>query len=206
MPTNVLIVSDGWFHPPVVGRLLLRKFLSELSEYRFEYVKSMEELPRIDITSYAGFVLYFHQKTISDPALKTFDAFVTNGGGILAIHSVSASFKDSNYFTDILGGKFSGHGPIETFKISPVSPAIEIFRDVPAFHVRDELYMHDLQPDIEVYFASSYQGQSIPIVWTRLHGKGRVCYACPGHQSATFRNRDYQRVLQQGLAWVCRQD
>ncbi len=202
MPKNVLIVSDGRIHPPILGRLWLHNILSGMRGYKFARVNSMEELPKIDLSGFHSLVLYFHHKRITEPALDAFNDFVAGGGGVLALHSVTASFKDTDRFSGILGGKFSDHGPVKTFDLCPVSSETKIFEKVPEFRVKDELYFHDIQPDIEIHFTTTLDGQSIPMIWTRTHGKGRVCFASPGHRAASLLIPEYQCVLTHGLTWV----
>ncbi len=203
MPKNILMISDGRIHPPWMGRFWLRYTLAGMKGYNFARVRSMDELPGLDVSSFQGMVLYFHHKTISAEALDAFDHFVTEGGGVLAIHSATASFPETDRFTDILGGKFSSHGPVSEFELVPVQRDDAIFGSIPAFCVTDELYRHDLQFDIEPRFTAQYQGQPVPVVWTRAHGRGRVCYACPGHRAASLRATAFQQVLIRCLAWAC---
>lgn len=203
MPKNILMISDGKIHPPLMGRFWLRYMLAGMQGFKFAWVNSMENLLELDLTSFHGMVLYFHHKKISRTALDAFEAFVTGGGGVLAIHSATASFKDADRFTDILGGKFTGHGPVETFTLTPASTESQIFNSIPEFQVTDELYLHDLQPDIETHFTTLYEGQPVPVVWTRTHGNGRICFACPGHRATTMRVKENQLILAHGLTWVC---
>jgi len=198
---KVLLITNGIFHPPLLGCLNLRKSISRLVDYQFHNLSSMERLPE-NLNDYSVMVIYFHHNKISDLALNKFDDFVVNGGGVLAIHSATASFKKTDRFTDILGGKFIGHGPVETFVVTPVAPESHIFHGIPEFQVSDELYIHDLQPDIETHFTALHDEVQVPMVWTRNHGSGRVCYTCPGHKSAVFKNPEYQQVLIRGLKWV----
>ena len=202
MPKNVLVISDGRIHPPLIGRFWLRNLLMGMQDFRFTWVHSMEKLPNMILDGIRGMVLYFHHKEISEAALNVFDSFVFDGGGVLALHSATASFKDSIRFADILGGKFTGHGPVKAFNMIPVSPASTIFSCVSEFQVVDELYLHDLQPDIDVHFYTLNYGQKIPTVWTRLHGEGRVCYACPGHRSVSMRVPEFQHLLTRALTWI----
>jgi len=197
------MVSDGKIHPPLMGRFWLRYALAGMQSYNFTRVNSMEDILKFDMNVCCGMVLYFHHQKISEAALVAFDEFVTGGGGVLAIHSATASFKDSGRFADILGGKFSGHGPVEPFSITPVSSENEIFGNIPEFQIVDELYLHDLKPDIETHFTTIHNGQLVPMVWTRIHGKGRICFACPGHRAASMRISEYQQILTRGLEWVC---
>jgi type 1 glutamine amidotransferase len=203
MPKNILMISDGRIHPPLMGRFWLRYALAGMRGFKFARVSSMEEALKTDLSGFHGMVLYFHHDEISAAALDAFDSFVSAGGGVLAIHSATASFKDADRFTNILGGKFRGHGPIEPFVVTPVSTESRIFGVIPEFSVTDELYLHDLQPDIETHFTTLYEGQPVPMVWTRKHGSGRVCFACPGHRAASIRVPAYQQILIRGLEWVC---
>ncbi|MFN2236482.1 MAG: ThuA domain-containing protein [Anaerolineales bacterium] len=202
LPKNVLVISDGRIHPPLIGRFWLRNMLMEKQGFGFSWVHSMEKLPNMDLDGFHGMVLYFHHKEISEAALDAFDSFINDGGGALALHSATASYKDQKRFTDILGGKFTGHGPVTAFNMMPASTTSPIFGCISEFQVVDELYLHDLQPDIDVHFNALYKGQKIPTVWTRLHGDGRVCYACPGHRAASMRVPSYQRLLSRALTWI----
>jgi type 1 glutamine amidotransferase len=203
MPKNILMITDGRLHPPLMGRFWLRYVLAGMQGFNFARVNSMEEILNLDLSGFHGMVLYFHHDVISEDALNAFDAFVSGGGGALAIHSVTASFKESDHFTEIIGGKFTEHGPVEAFTVMPVKPKNEIFGGIQEFQVTDELYLHDLQPDIKTHFNALHQDQLVPMVWTRHHGTGRVCYACPGHRAASMRVVQYQQVLMRGLEWVC---
>ena len=197
---KILLVTDGFFHPPLTARMTLRKTLAELDGFKFQHVRSMEKLPN-DFRDFSAVVIYLHHQKISEIALSTLDEFVSNGGGILGVHTATAAYIKYLHYFEILGGRFTGHGPIKNFEVSRVKD--EIFGDIGDFVVKDELYIHDLQPGIEIQFTARHEGEDVPVVWTYQYGQGRVCYAVPGHTTATMRNETYQKVLQRGLAWVC---
>ncbi len=200
---KVLIISSGIFHPPLVGCWILKRFMEGIGGYAFKRLRTLEHLPR-DLTDYATMVIYLHQKKISAAALEKFDSYILGGGGVLAIHAATACFKGSPRFAEILGGRYVGHGPVGAFKVTPVAPLAPVFGDLPAFQVVDELYRHELQPDIQVHFTAQEQDEMVPVVWTRRHGEGRVCYTCPGHRAGSLRSAAYQEVLRRGLEWVSR--
>jgi type 1 glutamine amidotransferase len=198
---KILLVTDGLVHPPLSARIALHKTLAESEVFEFQHVRSMEKLPN-NPSDFSALVIYIHHKKISDGALETLDGFVANGGGILGVHTATASFKQQMHYFEILGGRFTGHGPVEPFEVEPVSEST-IFAGIPAFTVKDELYIHEFQSEIDVHFTAKHEGQNIPVVWTRQYGKGRVCYAVPGHTTASMRNASYRKILQRGLTWVC---
>jgi type 1 glutamine amidotransferase len=148
-------------------------------------------------------VLYIHQEKITEGALAALDGYVSAGGGLLGVHSATASFKEQTHYFEILGGRFIGHGAVEDFEVRRTRE--DIFSGLDRFVVKDELYLHELQPGIEIHFTAKHAGQDVPVVWTYHYGQGRVCYAVPGHTTATMRNKAYQQVLQRGLVWVSRE-
>jgi len=198
---KILLVTDGIFHPPFFGRVVLHKTLAELGGFAFQHIRSMEKLPD-HLKDFSALVIYIHHKKISERALAALDDFVSNGGGILGVHSATASFQNQIHYFEILGGRFIGHGPVTPFEVKPTTES-ELFAGLTAFTVRDELYIHELQPGIRPHFTATHEGQEVPIVWTYQYGRGRVCYAVPGHLTETMRNEMYQKILQRGLVWVC---
>ncbi len=203
MAKNILLVSDGWFHPSIMGRFWLSYALTQPGAgYQFKWIRSLEAILPIDLTAFQALVLYFHHDTISEAALAKFDAFISDGGGALAVHSVTASYRNQDRFTQILGGKFVSHGPIGSIQITPNANRMPIFKGISGFSVKDECYIHALQPDIKAQFSTLVEGQRVPMVWVRQHGRGRICYISPGHLAASFRNPELKKILTRGLSWV----
>lgn len=199
MMKKILLITGRIFHPPLRGQMTLHKVLRQLDGLSFKHIHSLEKSPA-DLGPFSALVLHYHHKTISSPVLARLDEFVKNGGGILAIHAATASFKETLAYFDILGGRFIGHGNVESFEV--INQTSEIFRDIPSFTVKDELYFHELNDRIQVHFMAKHEGKDVPVVWTYQYGKGKVCYAVPGHTSATMGNPAYQAVLRRGLEWV----
>lgn len=203
---NVLLVLAGLIHPPIRGRRYLKEILTALPGYRFDEVSTLGEAALQPLTGYDAVVLYYHHRdaALSDAELRAFRDFVEGGGGVLAVHSATASYKKTPAYFEVLGGRFTGHGRIEPIDIRPAAADDSIFAGIPRFTVKDELYLHELQPDIRVHFETTHKGRTEPMVWTRTVGSGRVCYSCPGHRSASLRVPEVAEILRRGLAWVCR--
>lgn len=203
MDHSVLLVSAGLFHPSLQVRFFVRRALKAMPGYCFRQASSLEVLPRLALDAYQAVVLYVHHDSISPAALDCLEGFVTDGGGMLAIHSASASFKDEDRFHQLLGGCFVKHGPIETFEVHPCLPDDDVFAGITPFSVRDELYLHEYDLDNRIHFSTAVDGAREPVVWTRTPGKGRVCYFSLGHTLNSVRNPQAQQIMRRGLAWVC---
>jgi len=202
METPILLVSDGLIHPSVPARFWLRRALLALPRYPFHRASSLEALPDLPPGSFRAIVLYVHHTTITPEALDALEDFLRAGGGLLALHSASASFKDEPRFHDLLGGRFVEHGPVEEFVVEPAAPADEVFGPLPAFSVQDELYRHEYDPANLIHFYTAVDDQREPVVWTRRQGRGRVCYCALGHTASAMRQSQVHYILQRGLVWA----
>ncbi len=197
--TGILLVTDGIFHPPLLGRFILHGILRKMEGYSFEHIRSLDRLPE-DLDRFSAMVLHYHHRRISPGALARLETFVGNGGGILAIHSATASFKQAGPYFEILGGRFIGHAAVENIQVRQVKEGF--FGGIGDFVIKDELYLHEFKAGIEVFFTARHAGEDVPVVWTYRHGKGKVCYAMPGHTSAVMSSPAYQEILCRGLKWV----
>lgn len=198
---KILLVTDGFSHPTFLGRWALHRSLKRLEGYSFEHISSLEKLPS-NLDTFSALVLHYHHKALSESALIKLQNYVRQGGGILAIHAATASFKETLPYFEILGGRFIGHGPVERFNVEKLKDGI--FDGIDTFAVTDELYIHELNPNIDVHFTAKHQGKDIPVVWTYRYGEGKICYAVPGHTTESMRNPTYQELLKRGLLWVVR--
>lgn len=201
MERSVLLVSSGIVHPSLPARFLLRRALAAVPGYHFRRIASLEALSTQ--APVRAIVLYMHQETISSAALDRLDSFVQQGGGLLAVHAASASFSGEARYFDLLGGQFVEHGPVESFEVRPAEPQNDLFAGIPPFLVTDELYRHEYDPGNQIHFTTTVGDEREPVVWTRRHGSGRVCYCSLGHTLDAMRRPEVSQILQRGLAWAC---
>ena len=200
-------MSEGLVHPSLLARFFLQRALVTLPSYRFRRASSLEALPHLAMDPFRAIVLYLHHETISADALECLEDFVRGGGGLLAVHSASASFREEERYFNILGGRFVEHGPIEPFEVrrvapGPVTPQESVFDDIPAFSVKDELYRHEYDPGNQIHFYTPVGEECEPVVWTRRYSQGRVCYCALGHTISSMRHPQVWQIMQRGLAWV----
>ncbi|MFZ5918801.1 MAG: ThuA domain-containing protein [Chloroflexota bacterium] len=202
METPILLVSAGLVHPSLPARFWLRRALAARPGYEFRRAASLEVLPGLPPGAFRAIVFYAHHASISPAALESLDDFLQAGGGLLAVHSASASFKAEPRYHDLLGGRFVGHGPVKEFAVQPAAPHDEVFGDVSPFSVRDELYRHEYDAANRIHFYTAIDDEREPVVWTRRRGQGRVCYCALGHTASAIHQPPVHRLLQRGLAWV----
>ncbi len=207
MSKEILLVSAGTAHPNLAARRVLRRTLTVLPEFKFTRIRHLDMLPMLDLEAYAGMVLYYHAEDLHPDALQAFRDYVAGGGGVLAVHSASASFKKIDEYYEVLGGRFVNHGAVENFKLVPGSLMDDIFGRGERFTIYDELYRHEYDSDNAVHYyveveTGAGELEKEPFVWTRDFGQGRVCYCAFGHTVKALRQPGVQAILQRGLRWV----
>jgi hypothetical protein len=198
----VLYISSGFFHPGVANRLYLRVVLARSGQFAIQTKASLESISNLELDAARVLVLYIHARKISQAALDGLEAFIENGGGLVAVHSAAASFKREPRYQALLGGKFSGHGPVGRFLVQPTAHGDPITRVHEPFWLRDERYLHETCADIQVRSTSTVGETPEPFAWTRRQGAGRVFYCAGGHTLAGLRHPALQRMLLDGLAWA----
>ena len=185
---SVILVSSGFTHPGPGERRALKVLLPPTIR-----VASLDLLPAFLDGGPRGIVLYYHRKNVrrADPrVLDALEAYLRDGGRILALHAATASYKQDDRYKALVGGRFRGHGPVEEF---PVEPVTEWARELTTgFSVRDELYRHDLTDDLEVHLRSN----DAALAWSRYPGTGELLYLAFGHERQVFLNEGVRGVIQ----------
>ena len=203
MAKNCLLISDGFIHPSVLARRELYAALDKMPAFTFRHAKSLEKIVEMNLDDVNAIVLYFHHDQLSAEALTKLESFVADGGGLLALHSASASFKQNDAYFKLLGGRFITHGRIHKFGVLFFDDADALFGKRTNFTVTDELYRHRVEPDVKIHLVTQVEDEDEPVIWTRLHKKGCVAYLALGHRSGVWRQPAVRDILQTSLDWLC---
>ncbi len=193
---RVMILSWGIAHPGRRSRRALAAMLRDVTPASTLCWVSRPDSIERDLEHHRPdlLVLHYHAKrTPAAPArfVHALNAYLADGGRVLALHATTASFKRDDSYAALIGGRFAGHGPV-----GPVSIRLPGRPDL-AVELVDELYTHEIEADATVV-ASSSNGE--PVAWVRTVGRGALAYASPGHRARTFRDPAYRRFVGELLA------
>lgn len=167
------------------------------------FTPRLSDLKKLPQLKPAIAILYFQKKRIFEADLDSLERFVFNGGGLLALHSASASFKQSDRYFNLIGGRFKHHGKVSPFQVDVTdSEQTTIFKGIDPFVVRDELYIHEYLDDVAVHFTTRIETGMEPVVWTRELGKGKVAYCSLGHCAEVWKSPQVSAILEQSLNWL----
>jgi type 1 glutamine amidotransferase len=136
--------------------------------------------------------------------------FVRRGGAFIGAHSASDTLHSWPGYTRLLGGEFVRHGAVEPGRLIVSGRRHAVTRGLPgSFDLTDEFYefaapvpartrvLVRLDPES----VPDEIGQTLPLVWARRYGRGRVFYNALGHRTETWRDRNFRRLLTRGVAW-----
>lgn len=140
---------------------------------------------------------------LPEMAAENLAAFVAAGGGLLALHGATSSFRSSRAYHALIGATFVEHGPRHNFTVMPMQWSHPVTQDVGAFTVNDELYVqeYDFGGGMEIHMVAAYLNRIQPMVWTRVYGEGRICYIAMGHDRAVWEHPQIWQLTRNAIAW-----
>ncbi len=198
---RTVVVAPGLVHPgPRPTRQLMRLLRSIRDDgeriVRLRRPAGLESVLRREEpeATPSRVVLYMHRQGLGDPWVTALERYVEQGGSILALHSASASLKGDTRYSNLLGGVFSGHGPIGEFDVRSTHVCAGQYN----FSLRDERYTHRLTRDVSVLLESDGE----PVCWTHTVGQGRVAYLSLGHCSFVFTHPSVASVMKELWTWT----
>lgn len=156
-------------------------------------------------------ILYMNtNQSVEDPELRNgvFE-FVENGGGLLLVHaSIWYGWDWPEFYRDLTGGGTYSHGPYGEFEVYVVDETHPVMPDVPLeFSIRDELYRFQYEEegtDIHVLAVGIEPdtGDEYPVVWTTMHGEGRIVNTTLGHDGAAHQHEAFISILENSIKWL----
>jgi type 1 glutamine amidotransferase len=133
-------------------------------------------------------------------------AFVERGGGFLNLHNAMGLYPPRGPYLDLVGGRYTGHGPLERFRVEVVDADHPITRGAGGFFVPDEQHtpIYDEGRVHLLLRSRSDDGKEAAAGWTREPGRGRLCHLAPGHTREALLHPMYQRLLRNAVRWCAR--
>lgn len=208
---NILIVSGGWDgHEPFDVSDLIAQKLREGGD-------TVEQ--RDDITALTnrellgGFDVIVPNWTMGElPEAGPLAEVVKSGKGLAGWHGGAGdAFRGDPTFQFMVGGQFVQHpGDIRDYTVRIRRPDHPVTEGIGDFSVRSEQYYMHVDPAIEVLAETTFDGTgapwvagvTMPAVWTKPFGNGRVFYCSIGHNAADFERAPLLDLVACGIRWA----
>ena len=146
--------------------------------------------------------------TITKEQLQPLLAAVDKGVGLAGLHGgMGDSFRQATDYQFMVGGQWVAHpGGIIDYRVHIVDHVDPITAGIDHFNMRSEQYYMHVDPSNHVLATTTFEcnGCTMPVVWKRNWGKGRVFYSSLGHAAADLRVPQALTIMTRGMLWAAR--
>lgn len=210
---RALVVRGGWEgHDPVATTDRYARFLSE-RDYAVTTSSTLDAYLG-DLTGVDLIVQCWTMGTITAAQLSGLLTAVRAGTGFAGWHGgIVDAFRDQPGYHLLTGGQFiHHHKEFTSYVVHPVGEH-EIVADVEPFEVHSEQYYVHADPGNEVLATTGYLPDpdrpeigtpTMPVIWVRRHGAGRVFVTTIGHRMADLELPAVHETITRGLLWATR--
>jgi uncharacterized protein len=141
--------------------------------------------------------------------------YIQAGGGFVAIHSVTGTERNWQWFKRLVGGTFVRHAKHQDFQEIIMDTTNVSTSFLPRhWNVSDECYYTtDINPDIHVLTVHDLAtvtdeskpttyGTVFPSSWCHEFDGGREWYTALGHDGKTYSDPVFEKFIMGGIKWV----
>jgi len=204
---KALIVYGGWegHEPEPVSKV----FEKALSENGFDVELSDTLDAYLDLEKLKGLDLIVPEWTMGEITGEQWGGLkeaVQSGVGIAGVHGGMAdSFRMNTDYQFMVGGQWVAHpGGAVDYRVHIVDHADPITADLDNFDMHTEQYYQDVDSSSHVLATTTFEfnGCTMPVVWKRMWGKGRVFYSSLGHVAKDFEVPEVLTSITRGMIWA----
>jgi type 1 glutamine amidotransferase len=205
---RALIVRGGWegHEPREITQVLAQAltdngFQLEISNTldAFRDQEKMQELSLIVPVWTMGSI----EPDQLNPLLET----VKNGTGLAGVHGGMAdAFRDQTEYHYMVGGQWVAHpgGDGVTYEVNITDVPSPITEGMEDFTVTSEHYYMHVDPGNTVLATTRFGDLAMPVVWTKMYGRGRIFYCSLGHSADIVEQPDILAMVTRGMMWASR--
>jgi type 1 glutamine amidotransferase len=211
---TALVIVDGTdIHHDLLGAALALQSIGLAAGVATGRAVGMQRFvdARPETADVDAYVLYTAGGAFGSEQQEALAAAVAGGKGLFALHASNVLSADSGdrAMVDLLGCRYLSHGPghhegVYEVEVDSGHPITDGARK---FSLFDEYYVFELSdPGVRVLAWRQTEDGTEPILYVREHGAGRVCYLALGHDMRAWGEPMFQRLVRQGIRWVCQAD
>jgi type 1 glutamine amidotransferase len=211
---KALIFWGGWEgHTPERSAAIVRDMLAG-NGFEVSVYQGTKILVETDLSQFDLIVPMITMSTIEKEELAALVKAISAGIGLAGFHgTMGDSFRNETEYQFMVGGQWVAHpGNIIDYKIDVVKADDPITAGIGDFAYRSEQYYMHIDPSNEVLATTTFSGEhldfiegvTIPVVWKRRYGKGRVFYSALGHTADEFAVPQMKTIFERGALWAAR--
>ncbi|MBI4027532.1 MAG: ThuA domain-containing protein [Verrucomicrobia bacterium] len=199
--TRLLLLTGGGFHDFKYAAAFLPQLFQNSGWFEVESTEDRDALKSLD--RFDAVVFYTQGGKLSAEQEQSLTRFVASGRGFMGIHCANDSFRENAGYRAMIGSHFVTHAPEpHLYPVTISKKDHPLVAGVQEFQVVDEFYRCEFDTGLDVFLTGLWQGQTIPLAYTKAHKKGRVCYQAIGHDSRAFEHPAISQLIIRGARWA----
>lgn len=202
---TLFMVGGAKFHDPVELPVILKTYLENNGSYDIDITEDHNEFLPEKIKNYKLIIVYTTGGELTAEQQMGLTEWVKQGNGFIGIHSATDSFKNSDEYWKMLGGRFIGHGR-GTFKVRPTFTEHCTTKGIGEFDITDETYRHEFHPNSKIKVLQRRDLDLEAVTWVQDYGKGRVFVTGLGHDKQSWENPSFKNMMKQAAEWAVNGD
>lgn len=215
---HALIVHGGWDgHQPEMVASIFQRVLVE-SGFNVSVSNSLDSFLDSNLMQQLNLIvpIWTMGKITSEQCQSVIKA-VSDGVGIAGCHGgMCDSFRENVDWQFLTGGQWVAHPGNDgvKYRVRILPAKHEITEGIDDFDVTSEQYYMHVDPSNRVLAVTEFpvadgphvpNGRfEMPVVWTRLFGRGRVFYNSLGHQANVVASEPCLTLMKRGFLWAAR--
>ncbi|MFP4288789.1 MAG: ThuA domain-containing protein [Bacteroidales bacterium] len=135
-----------------------------------------------------------------------------HGVGIAGWHGgLADSFRNNVEYQFMVGGQWVAHpGGVIDYSVQIIDQEDPVTRGLNDFDMHSEQYYMHVDPNVKVMATTRFTGEhapwiegcTMPVVWKKVYGMGRVFYSALGHVIADFEVPEMLEIQKRGIRWA----
>ena len=215
-PVRILVVTGGHSYNKITFDEMLNGLGKNITSRVVEFPAAFDEFIPENRTSYDVLVFYHMWQKITPEQEKIVAECIREGKPVVVLHHSICAFDEWPEYWHIIGGKYF-HKPTVVygkeyaacsyihdihFRAYVAGKKHPVTKGVKDFELFDETYKgYFTEPGIEPLLTTTEESSNTVIGWAWQYGKSRIITLQSGHDTPTFQNKNFRRLLKQAIEW-----
>ena len=215
-PIRILVVTGGHNYNKTTFNEMLDSLGKNITSQVVEFPAAFDQFLPENRSKYDVLVFYHMWQKITPEQEKVFADCIREGKPLVVLHHSICAFDEWPEYWKIVGGKYF-HKPTTVngkeyaactfihdihFKVAVTGKKHPVTKGVKDFDIFDETYKgYYVAPDVVSLLTTTEPSSSPVIGWAHTYGKARVVTLQSGHDTPTFQNENFRKLLKQSIEW-----
>ncbi|MBZ0282851.1 MAG: ThuA domain-containing protein [Anaerolineae bacterium] len=206
---KALIVQGGWegHRPAEVADILAELLLK--NQFDVTISDTLDAFRTTNLLELDLIVPNWSMGTIAKNQLTPLLEAVQSGVGLAGMHGgMCDSFRVETEYQFMTGGQWVAHPGNDgvTYMVHMDGEPSPLTEGIGDFEVTSEQYYMHVDPGNRVLATTRFGAVVMPVIWTKMWGKGRVFYCSLGHSPDVVKMPQVLEIMKRGTRWAAERE